>query len=229
MTSETQTDELEAMQDRALHHDITLTDPTGRELTVEELRPLVENAEAAMAQLTPEAKLNEKRATEQAMEEANSGGQRSVAVPIAPPSITSNAPGSRTLRAPLKVGPAPINPELAQKLGMDKATDEDIALAKRHNYPVVIPGAKAYVTDISMRCALGGGERPAGSVILLTEAHARNKLEYLSPVDDEQQSIPLPVSRDAPVQPAQTQVQPSSRPAQQAAKGKQGQGKKSHR
>lgn len=231
-TNETQTnppaDELEAMQERALQHDIDVADPTGRDLTLEELRPLVENAEANMSQLSPEerqyelAKLNEKRVNAQAMAEAQ-GGQRSVSDPITPPSISSNAPGTRKLREPIKLDPQPVSGDLARAVGLDKAEPADIDLAKLHNYPVAIPGAKAYVTDIEMRCALGGGVRPAGSVILLIDKHARNKLEYLTPVEDVPEAHVVPVAaRNAPVQPSSTQSPAAARQAAGKPKAHQG-------
>lgn len=58
----------------------------------------------------------------------------------------------------------------------------DKALAKKHGYPVVIPGAKAYRTKLSFHCAYGGKFRQMGSIVLLTDAHAANKKEYLTAI-----------------------------------------------
>lgn len=77
--------------------------------------------------------------------------------------------------------PAPA-PASRKKKGL-AATSSDRALAKKHGYPVVIPGGKAFTTSASFNCAFGGGLRPIGSVVILNAAHAAHKAEFLTPVE----------------------------------------------
>lgn len=205
MTNENKTPELIQLQEEALRREVDIKDDDGKELSEQDLRAALElksetdggggrDAEPPQGDEESDeeyqyrlATANAKKAGAEAREEAQSSGRSIPDMPL-PPSITSNAPTGRRPRSgnPPKREPARLDKELASKLGLPDATDADIALAKKHDYPVVIPGARAYVTDISMRCALGGGEREAGKVILLTDAHAARKHEYLNPVEDDE-------------------------------------------
>lgn len=180
---------LEALQDKALHLGLEINDAEGKPLPEDVLRAKVTVAEAEAEEgLSPEqrehakAKANEALVAARAREQAASSLE---AIPdnIQPQQFTSNAASPRLRRTP-KLEPSPVNPDRAKLSGLPEATDEDLALARHFGYPVIVPGGKAYVTDVSFRCALGGGERPMGSVVILTDAHARNKMQHLTPVED---------------------------------------------
>ena len=63
-----------------------------------------------------------------------------------------------------------------------KVSDKDRTLARKHGYPVAVPGGKAYRTKFSFNCALGGGLRPMGSIVILTDANAEHKADSITPV-----------------------------------------------
>jgi len=93
--------------------------------------------------------------------------------------VAAQAAKDDAVKSPTTVDAAP---ELLKKMGLPGSSKADRELAIKHGYPVAIPGGKAYRTRISFHCAMGGGERPMGSVVILTDAHAANKLEYLKAV-----------------------------------------------
>jgi len=156
-------DNLEALQERALQYEVEITtkneDGTTRELTYDELSPLVEAARKAAADSVK-------------TETPSASGRASRATRATRAATEAELPAKKT-----KVPSA--NKSLLSALGLGEPSDSDYNLAAEHDYPVAITGAKAYRTKISIHCAMGGGERPAGSVMLLTDAHAANKLEYL--------------------------------------------------
>lgn len=85
--------------------------------------------------------------------------------------------------APESVAAAPVvDPPKSSKKPGRGVTTKDRALAKKHGYPVAIPGGKAFTTSSSFNCAFGGGLRPMGSVVILTAEHAAHKADYLTPV-----------------------------------------------
>lgn len=202
MTNTNKNTALEDLQEQALRLDIDIKDKNGQDLNASQLTAAIEAKEAdENDELTPEerehakAQANSRAAERQAREEVGAG-MRAVPDQIAPPSLSSNAPGRPKRMRPISLEPRLIaNPDHLK--GLPDVTDEDKELAKHYDYPVVIPGAKAYKTDVSFRCAYSGSERPAGSIVLLTDAHARNKLDYLTPVDE------LPVREPARQQPQQ--------------------------
>ena len=82
---------------------------------------------------------------------------------------------------PVAAAPVVDPPKSSKKPGRG-VTTKDRALAKKHGYPVAIPGGKAFTTSSSFNCAFGGGLRPMGSVVILTAEHAAHKADYLTPV-----------------------------------------------
>jgi len=185
---------LEQLQEEALQYEVDIYDPDDqeRELPYEELLPLVE---AAKTQAVEEHQRQQEAAKEARKPMKASKGKGKAAA-----GASGRAGASAGMRAKgtqdaseafdlsfdeLKSKIATVGHELRSELRMPEATEEEYRLAYEHGYGIAIPGAKPYRTSIQMRDAFSGEERPAGSVIFLTDAHASNKLDYLEPIDTE--------------------------------------------
>lgn len=206
---------LEVLQEKALHLGLEINDDAGKPLTVEVLQANIAELEAEEGDDddTPDeereyaaAQANKAKVDAEARGQAGSS-MKTLTDPIQPPSLTSNAPVRPRRMAP-KLEPGRISPELSKLAGLGDVTDADIALARHFDYPIVVPGARAYVTSISFNDAFGAKLRPAGTVVLLIDAHARNKLEHLTPVED----------ADLPAEARPERKPPTHRPPAKAGK-----------
>jgi hypothetical protein len=171
--------EFELLQDEA----IELNLPTEREgvaIEFAELQSMVEAAKAGELQAYQEHMAA--KAARKPQEAAESEGARvtrpedSEAVTGRPVALAPN----RLAELQSRIGLPPE--ELVRGLGLSAPTLEDYETANAYGYPVAIQGAKPYRTVVSMFDPLGGKDREAGGVILLIDAHTKNKLEYLIPL-----------------------------------------------
>lgn len=165
-TSAAKRSELEGLQEEALQHEIDINDEDGNPLSAEALRArLVEHEEAA----------------QEAAEGADEVPPESEST--APPAGRKGGPGPRPRGAKgSKARAASPNPDTLHRLKLPSPSSADFQLADRYDYPVAVPGGKPYRIAISINCLLGGGERPIGSVMLMTDDFASNKHEHLTPV-----------------------------------------------
>lgn len=164
---------LHALQDEALEHDVVFVDDDGEDLPYAELKKLVDDAKEAERKAHEAAKAEAAKIQEGiAAREVAERRQKAAELKAAKRKVSTPSRGG--IRLP------PV--EIMKGLGLPTPTDEDYTLAALHGYPVVVPGGKAYRTSISFNDMLAGDERPAGSVVLLIDAHASNKREYLEPV-----------------------------------------------
>lgn len=171
---------LEQLQEEALQYEIDIEDEQGNLLSFDDLKAKLDEfkmlpgdeeeapPEPPQAPPTPAKRTGKVKAP--ATQEAPSAGLQKRS--------TGNV---RTLaNTPAGKGYKSRAPE--ERFGLTP-TDADFALADKYDYPIAIPGAKPYFLKFtSVVCAYGGGERAMGTVILLTDAHAANKREYLRPV-----------------------------------------------
>jgi len=157
---------LEQLQETALQLELDIVDADGNELDAGVLSKAIAAKEAANKAEAKVAKAAAKtaRKTAKEIDDAEDAVKKAA---------REAASAAVTVRE--------ADPKLLTALGLSKPTGADLALAKEHAYPVAIPGAKPYEIRVSMQCAFGGGLRPAGSVMLLTDAHAAKKREYLTP------------------------------------------------
>lgn len=95
---------------------------------------------------------------------------------------SADKPDPEPASEPVAAAPVVDPPKESSKKPGRGVTAKDRALAKKHGYPVAIPGGKAFTTSSSFNCAFGGGLRPMGSVVILTAEHAAHKADYLTPV-----------------------------------------------
>ncbi len=176
--------ELEELQEQALRAEIDIQNPDGSAKTAEQLRQELGNQEAERqgirAPQAPQEPPSAPAPTPPTQPEAKAKpAGKGAAKASAAKQPASNPAGSP---APFKRTIPSATPSLLRALGWPDPTDADFALAQKHGYPVAVPGGKAYITRVSFHDTLGGGERPAGSVVILHDAHATNKLEFLTPV-----------------------------------------------
>jgi hypothetical protein len=171
--------EFAALQDEATELDVPI-ERDGRRICFEELKIMVRLAKEEAKELAV------KRAAMKVAREAQEAAEQEAARvtradgSVAITGLTGPLAAKRLaeLRTRIRLPPD----SLVKGLGLDAPSLADYELAYRHDYPVVIQGAKAYRTTIAMNDLRGGGEREAGSVILLIESHTRNKIEYLIPI-----------------------------------------------
>lgn len=157
------------LQEQALQLEVDIYSGVGddsKELTKAQLTEAIEaklaaNADAALA---AEAEKGSARQSAAVADKAESDAQ----------SVTDVAARSETT--------VDAAPELLEKMGLSAPSKADRALAKKHGYPVAVPGGKAYRTSVSFQCVMGGGFRTMGSIVILTDAHAKNKMQFLTAV-----------------------------------------------
>lgn len=179
-----QQEKLEQLQERALHLGLEIKNPDGTAIPEEVLHKNVQAAEEADKAKAEQAKAEQAKAKGDA--EAKAKAEADAAARAGKDSEPPPAPvPPRPRRVSAKPEPQQVRAELVALCGLPKATEQDAELARHFGYPVIVPGGKPYVTSISFNCALGGKLREAGSVVILTDAHARNKLEFLTPVEED--------------------------------------------
>jgi len=162
---------MDDLLEEALQLEVDVTDEDGNELGEAELRERVEAAKA-------------EQGAPQGAEEAEPEAEPA---PAPVPATTGRKGGPRprglaVAKTDLRLRIRAPAPELLERCKLPAPSDADYRLADLHGYPMAIPGAKAYRISISIVCAFGCGERPAGSVMLLIDSVASNKLEYLTAV-----------------------------------------------
>ncbi len=168
------------LQEQALQLEISIYYPeghekAGKELNKEELTEAVATARtAALAAHEAEevAKEEARQPLPEEPEEPEADDE-----PVAPVKASKSRKGGRKLEAtPLvRDPPAPI----LLKNGVT-VCDADRKMAKKHGYPVAIPGGRPYKTAVSINCIFGGGLRPLGSTVILDDVEADRKADYLT-------------------------------------------------
>ncbi len=158
------------LQERALdleleiRHEPEQDQDHGKELTVAELKEAIGTAEEALevSNAAEESAKDEARASAtETPTEATEGH-------------ISDADGSVSA-ANTEAAPSPSPTAGRKRLS-------DAAMAKKHGYPVTVPGGKPYKTRVSFNCSAGGGLRPADSVVLLNDREAEHKAEFITAV-----------------------------------------------
>lgn len=170
------------LQEEALQLEVSIYYPDGhekegKELTVEDLKTAIADKKAQL-----EAEHQERQAEADAAREGgndednddedNDDEEEQEAKPDPKPRK------ARGKKAQVADPPA----ERLKLMGCGKPSDKDRSLAAKHGYPVAVPGGKPYRTDVSFNCSLGGGLRPAGSVVILTDEQAEHKKDFITPV-----------------------------------------------
>ncbi len=161
------------LQEQALHLEVPIYHPANEEGTQKELTVL----ELKDALAAKQAKIEEERA-----ERDKAAAKAREPLPEADEDELDPADPAD---APPPVASSPVNdphPERLQMYGLGRPSDADRELAKKHGYPIAVPGGKPYKTCVSFNCSLGGGLRPMGSVVILTDAQAVHKADYIKPV-----------------------------------------------
>lgn len=175
------------LQEEALQLEVSIYYPDGhekegKEMTVEDLKAVVAERKAALEaehqQRQADAAAARDGADEEADEEDGTDEEEEDEEEDEPAPAPKAARKSRKKAAPVVDPPA----ERLKLMGCRKPGDKDRALAAKHGYPVAVPGGKAYRTSVSFNCSLGGGLRPAGSVVILTDEQAQHKKDFLTPV-----------------------------------------------
>ena len=159
------------LQEQALQLEINIySEPEGdddpKELTKAQLVEAIEAKEAANTEADGQ-QTNDDEAVRQTARDADAA------------EVKRQADADAAAASSTTVDPAD---ELLKRMGIDGPSAADRKLAKKHGYPIAVPGGKAYRATTSLNCGMGGGLRQAGSVIILSDAHAANKLDYLTKV-----------------------------------------------
>lgn len=171
MATKTELQEEALLLEVNIHHPAPDEDGVMKELTKAELTVAIEDARAAA--------LAQHEADEVAKEQARQPLPPEEAPPVAAATETKSRGGGRKLP---KVAPvSDPTPELLAKLGTT-VTKSDRALARKHGYPIAVPGGSAFTTAVSFNCIYGGGLRPMNSVVIVDEVEAHHKAEYLTAV-----------------------------------------------
>jgi hypothetical protein len=150
--------ELNALQERALEQELTIygePDDEGavQNLTADELRASLADHAAKAKAAAADAQTEKDRVRQSAEDN-----------PLVP-APKATAKGTAT--------------DVDAKYELGKPSKADKTLAKKHAYPKVIPGGKAYMSLGNINCVYGGGLRRNGQTIILTDAHAANKMHAL--------------------------------------------------
>lgn len=167
-----------SLQEQILQLDGSIYYPEGHEKEGKEL--IKADLVDAIDQLRTAA-LDAHKAEQAEAEQARQPTEEESESPIDPPHPAEAEGLPEPAPEPVAAAPMVDPPKSSKKPGRG-VTAKDRALAKKHGYPVAIPGGKAFTTSSSFNCAFGGGLRPMGSVVILTAAHAAHKADYLTPV-----------------------------------------------
>lgn len=158
------------LQEEALQLEVSIYYPEGHEKEGKELLKddLVEAIANKKAEVATKHEADEK--AKQAARDADKPGEN----PPEPKPVPMSKRQSGSVRD--------ADPSLVAAHGLNPVTDKDRALAKKHGYPIAIPGGKPYRTSVSFNCSMGGGLREMGSVVILTAYQAEHKAEFITPV-----------------------------------------------
>lgn len=163
---------IESLQEQALQLEIDIY----RDTDDGETEPL--NADELTAAI--EARTAELKAEAEAEAAAADAARKSAAEEKKAEAARKRAKARAAAKA---AAAAPAPNDVAAAYGLGSVTKADRELARKHGYPVAIPGAVPFKISTSLNCGYGGGLRPAGSVMLLTAEHAANKHPYLTPIE----------------------------------------------
>ncbi len=150
-------------------------DKEGKELTVDDLKTAIDIArEAALAAhvVEEEAKAEARRPLPEEPEP-----ELELEEQADEPKVTKSRKSGGRKRAVV----APVRDPPADILKKNNVTvsEADRKMARKHGYPVAVPGGKAYKISVSMNCIFGAGLRQANSIVILDEVEADAKSDYL--------------------------------------------------
>lgn len=179
------------LQELALSQDVAIYHPEGhekegKELTVPELKEAVEAkvAELETAHADDQAEADAAREsvadepTDEPTDDEPEETPKEKAVREANEAMHADAKKTRTRRARRAAAADPEAGILA-KMGV-KVSQGDRTMAAKHGYPVAVPGGKPYVTRAGFNCSFGGGYRHIDTIVLLTDAEAAHKSEFIT-------------------------------------------------
>ena len=168
---------IEALQEQALQMEVDIyievppttegEDPIARARTIDELQESITAKIAENIQVAKAQKDEDEEYRQSAVEaDKRIAAAAEASIPKAPPEVV--------------VGAAIEPPAyMLKRFGLKKPSKMDRALAKRHAFPMAIPGGKAYRAKMQLSLAMPKQLFPAGRVVILIPQEALHLKQWL--------------------------------------------------